>query len=179
MQSKQTDTTPTHFIIMGVAGSGKTSIGQRLAAELGTQFIDGDDLHPQANIDKMAKGVPLTDDDRTPWLAAIGQVLRDHEGKLIVGCSALKRRYRDQIRATAQRPVTFLYLHGSRDLIADRMSKRERHFMPLTLLDSQFAALEIPQADEDAVTVSIDAEPNAIVAALARAIHGKAEPAAD
>ena len=161
----------THFVIMGVAGSGKTSIGQQLAAEIGADFIDGDDLHPQANIDKMAQGIPLDDADRAPWLAAVGATLHAHEASLIVGCSALKRRYRDQIRAAAGKPVTFLYLHGSRALIAERMARRERHFMPLALLDSQFAALEIPGADEDAITVSIDAAPAEIVANLAEAIR--------
>jgi gluconokinase len=163
---------------MGVAGSGKTSIGLSLAVELGAQFIDGDDLHPQANIDKMAQGLPLTDEDRTPWLAAAGQVLREHEGKLIVGCSALKKSYRDLIRIAAGRPVTFLYLHGSRALIAERMGKRQRHFMPLSLLDSQFATLQMPASDEDAITVSIDADPGAIVEALATAIRGRPGPAA-
>lgn len=166
-----TQTQPrTHFVIMGVAGSGKTSIGQRLALELGADFIDGDDLHPPSNIDKMARGVPLNDGDRAPWLASVGKTLRVHPGTLIVGCSALKRSYRDQIRAAVGHPVTFLYLDGSRDLIAGRMAKRQRHFMPLSLLDSQFATLQRPEPDEDAITVSIDAEPDAIVAALVKAI---------
>ncbi|WP_312795242.1 gluconokinase [Tianweitania sp.] len=167
----------THFVIMGVAGSGKTFIGQMLAAKLDADFIDGDDLHPQGNIDKMAQGIPLTDEDRAPWLQAVGETLHGHAQRLIVGCSALKRSYRDQIRAAAGRPVTFLYLDGSRALIAERMGKRERHFMPLSLLDSQFAALQVPEFDEDAITVSIDAEPVAVVDALVKAIEGGAEPA--
>nr|WP_213984190.1 gluconokinase [Tianweitania aestuarii] len=173
MQTITPRPSPTHFVIMGVAGSGKTSIGQGLAAALGADFIDGDDLHPQVNIDKMAQGIPLTDGDRAPWLVAVGQTLHAHEGSLIVGCSALKRLYRDQIRQAAGKPVTFLYLDGSRALIADRMARRQRHFMPLSLLDSQFAALEVPQPDEDAIIVSIDATPDTVVSDLVRAIRSR------
>ncbi|MFC5039273.1 gluconokinase [Tianweitania sediminis] len=160
----------THFILMGVAGSGKTLIGERLAARLGFDFIDGDDLHSPSNIAKMARGEPLTDDDRAPWLKEVGLALRHHEKPLIIGCSALKRRYRDQIRAAAGRPLAILYLEGDRALIADRMAKRQRHFMPVTLIDSQFAALEPPGQDEAAIRVSIDNEPETIVRELANAI---------
>lgn len=162
--------TRTHFVLMGVAGSGKTLIGQMLAERLGIAFVDGDDLHPTRNVDKMARGDPLTDADRAPWLEKVGMALRHHAEPMIIGCSALKRRYRDQIRAVAGRPITILYLDGPRELIAARMAQRQRHFMPLVLLDSQFAALEPPGEDEDAIFVSIDDEPAEIVQNLAKAI---------
>lgn len=140
------------MVIMGVSGCGKSSVGEGLAALLGVPYRDGDDLHPPANVEKMRAGVPLTDEDRWPWLDRVAEVLRA-EAPVIVGCSALKRRYRDRIRQAGA--VTFVYLEGSRDLIASRMAERKGHYMPLSLLDSQFAALEAPGPDE-AVAVSID-----------------------
>lgn len=151
------------FIIMGVSGCGKSSIGARFAAATGMTFVDGDDLHPKSNIAKMAAGIPLNDADRAPWLAEVGKTfIRDHL-PLVVGCSALKRSYREIIRENAGGPVTFLHLQGSRELIAERMAARAGHFMPPALLDSQFAALEIP---ESAVNVDIDQTPEAIIADL-------------
>ncbi len=119
-------------------------------------YADGDDLHPPANIAKMSRGEPLGDDDRRPWLLAVADRLR-RDAPLVVGCSALKRRYRDWIRDGAGGPVTFVHLAGSRTLIAERMKARTGHFMPPSLLDSQFAALEPPDADERAVALDIDA----------------------
>jgi gluconokinase len=160
------------LVLMGVAGCGKTTVGQALSAATGIRFLDGDDLHPEENVAKMSHGLPLTDHDRWPWLARIGQTLAA-EAPLIIGCSALKRRYRDYIWAKAQAPVLLIHLAGPRDLIAQRMIDRKGHFMPLSLLDSQFAALEPPAADEDSLTVSIDQPLPGIVAdiraALARA----------
>lgn len=143
------------IVIMGVAGSGKTTVGKALADVTGIRFLDGDDLHPQENIEKMASGIPLTDEDRWPWLERVGATLADATGHVAVGCSALKRSYRDRIRHRANGPVTFIYLEGSRDLISRRMNEREGHFMPPSLVESQFATLEPPGADEDAVTVDI------------------------
>lgn len=140
---------------MGVAGCGKTSIGEALAPRSDATFIDGDALHPQSNIDKMASGQPLDDDDRWPWLELVGNALANGGGTTIIGCSALKRRYRDAIRAAAKGDVCFVHLAGSRELIEGRMSARKGHFMPASLLDSQFAALELPEADETALTVDI------------------------
>ena len=140
---------------MGVAGCGKSSVGVALAAALGLPYRDGDDLHPAENVAKMAAGVPLTDADRAPWLADVGAALA-HDAPLIIGCSALKRRYRDQIRATAGGAVTFVHLAGSRAVIEARMAARQNHFMPVSLLDSQFAALEPPLPDEPSLTVDID-----------------------
>ena len=154
------------FVIMGVSGCGKSSIGAALANVIGAQFIDGDDLHPASNRTKMASGQPLNDDDRAPWLMRVGQALRQGNGPIIIGCSALKRRYRDMIRSEAGQPVMFLYLSGSQKVLAARMAARTGHFMPPTLLDSQLAALEPPMPDEFAVTVDVDQTPGAIVDAL-------------
>jgi gluconokinase len=158
-------------VVMGVSGCGKSLVGATLAARLGAAWRDGDDLHPAANIAKMGRGEPLTDADRAPWLTKVGEALRDADGPALIGCSALKRRYRDAIRAAAGAPVAFVHLTGSRDLIAARMAAREGHFMPLSLLDSQFAALEPLAADETGVAVDIDAEPEAVVAAALKGLQ--------
>lgn len=151
------------IVLMGVAGCGKSAVGAALAARIDAAYLDGDDLHPPANIEKMRRGEPLTDDDRWPWLTLVGQRLTEPDGILVLGCSALKRRYRDHIRAEAGAPVTFVHLSGKRDLIAARMAARAGHFMPTTLIDSQFAVLEPPMPDENAITVDIDRPLAAIV----------------
>ncbi len=153
-------------VLMGVSGCGKSSVGAALSARLSVPYVDGDDLHPAENVAKMARGEPLTDADRWPWLDRVAGVLADR-APVIVGCSALKRGYRDRIRAGAGGPVRFVHLAGSRDLIAGRMAQRTGHYMPLSLLDSQFAALEAPGADEAAVTVDIAAPLPALVGAIA------------
>jgi gluconokinase len=158
-------------VVMGVAGCGKSLVGAALAARLGAAWRDGDDLHPAANIAKMTRGEPLSDADRAPWLARVGETLRDASGPMLIGCSALKRRYRDVIRAAASAPVAFVHLTGARDLIAARMAAREGHFMPLSLLDSQFAALEPLEADETGAAVDIDAAPEAVVAAALKGLR--------
>jgi gluconokinase len=150
------------MVIMGVAGSGKTSVGQGLSQRLGLPYRDGDDLHPAVNVAKMRQGIALTDQDRWPWLDLVGQALAQ-DAPLIIGCSALRRAYRDRIRAKAGGPVTFIHLVGTRDQIAARMAARQGHFMPLSLLASQFAALEPPGPDEDAISVDIDQPLAAIV----------------
>lgn len=160
------------IIVMGVAGCGKTTVGERLAQATGFQYIDGDQLHPQANIEKMSSGDALTDDDRWPWLEAIGETLAQANGSIIIGCSALKRSYRDVIRNRAGGPVSFLHLSGSRQLIGERMNYRTGHFMPPSLLDSQFAALEPPTADEEAVTIDIARPLDDTIAELARQFKG-------
>ena len=144
------------IVLMGVAGCGKSVVGAALAARLGAVYFDGDDLHPPQNIAKMSSGEPLTDDDRWPWLTEVGKMLGEAGGVIIVSCSALKRRYRDHIRAQAGAPVTFVHLSGSKELITSRMSARTGHFMPTSLIDSQFAALEPPASDEKSVAVDID-----------------------
>ncbi len=147
------------IVIMGVAGCGKTSVGEALSNRLNIPYHDGDDLHSAANVAKMRAGTPLTDDDRWPWLDAVAACLRD-DAPVIVGCSALKHAYRDCIRTAGA--VQFVHLSGSRDLIAARMAQRTGHYMPLALLDSQFAALEPPGSDE-AITVDIDQPLAAII----------------
>ncbi|HUG63254.1 MAG TPA: gluconokinase, partial [Methylomirabilota bacterium] len=146
---------PLRVVLMGVAGCGKSVVGAALSARLGVPYRDGDDLHPAANIAKMSRGDPLTDDDRWPWLFQVGATLAGSE-PMIVGCSSLKRRYRDAIRERAGAAVTFVHLAGSRAVIEKRMTARTGHFMPTSLLDSQFATLEPPGRDERAVTVDID-----------------------
>jgi len=150
------------FVLMGVAACGKSSVGAALAPALGAVYIDGDDLHSPENIAKMRQGTPLTDADRWPWLEAVGAAL-SAPGRL-VGCSALRRAYRERIMQAAAVPVWFIHLVGSRALIAQRMAARPNHFMPTTLLDSQFATLEPPQADEPAIAVNIDQPMPALVA---------------
>jgi len=157
------------YVIMGVAGSGKTTIGARLARALDIAFVEGDELHPAENVRRMAAGIPLTDDDRRPWLLAIAARLREAKragAGLVVSCSALKRSYRDLLRAGAQAEVQFVYLKGSPALIAERMAQRRGHFMPPALLQSQFATLEEPAAAEHAWVCEIRQPPDAIVAAL-------------
>ncbi len=156
-------------VIMGVSGCGKSSVGEGLSRHLGIPYRDGDDLHPAANVEKMRAGQPLTDADRWPWLDRVAAVLA-HDAPVIVGCSALRRTYRDRLRAGAAGPVTFVHLTGCRDLIAQRMSARSGHYMPLSLLDSQLAALEPPGPDE-ALTIDIDQPLAAIIATAAKGLH--------
>ena len=167
---------PAVVILMGVSGSGKSTIGAMLAARLSWRFADGDRFHPDANVEKMHKGVPLTDDDRWPWLAAIAReidAIRARGESAVVASSALKRAYRDVL--IGGRPdVVLVYLKGSKELIAARMAARRNHFMPPALLDSQFATLEEPSEDEHPVVVSIDAAPDAIVDEVARKLKERA-----
>ena len=139
-------------VVMGVSGCGKSSIGSALGKRMGLPFFEGDTLHSAASIEKMRSGTPLTDDDRWPWLDRVAETLA--RAPAIVSCSALKRIYRDRIRSGTGAPVQFVHLTGDRDLIAARVAARCDHYMPPTLLDSQFAALEFPDADE-AVTLDI------------------------
>jgi carbohydrate kinase (thermoresistant glucokinase family) len=152
---------------MGVSGSGKTTVGAALADALGLRFVDGDALHPAANVAKMAAGIPLDDADRAPWLDAIGAVLAT--GPVVVACSALKRAYRDRLRAAAPE-LQLVFLDGSRELLASRMAARPGHFMPASLLDSQLATLERPDPDEYPVTVDVVAPVPEIVASLMKRI---------
>jgi gluconokinase len=154
------------FVVMGVSGCGKSSVGAEFAAQIGARFVDADDLHPESNIAKMAAGIALTDTDRTPWLAVIGREFAGSEEPLVIACSALKRRYRDAIRDQAATPIAFLHLDGTKDVIAGRMAARQGHFMPTTLLESQFVALEPLEPDEAGTRVDIDQPPKAIMAEL-------------
>jgi gluconokinase len=158
----------TRFVVMGVSGCGKSLIGQAFATAIGAAFIDGDSLHPPANIAKMRRGEPLNDTDRAPWLHKVGDTLA-MDGT-VVACSALKRAYRDQIRAVAGAPVIFLFLRGTRDTLLQRMSSRPGHFMPPALLDSQLATLEPPEGDETYLAADIDQTPDQIVTTFLAAL---------
>lgn len=164
-----TDPSGIRVVIMGVSGCGKSSVGEGLSRHLGIPYRDGDDLHPAANVEKMRAGQALTDADRWPWLDRVAAVLA-HDAPVIVGCSALRRTYRDRLRKGAGGPVTFVHLTGPRELIAKRMSARSGHYMPLSLLDSQFAALEPPGLNE-ALTIDIDQPLAAIVATAAKGLR--------
>ncbi|MGH7155008.1 MAG: gluconokinase [Acetobacteraceae bacterium] len=148
---------PLVAVMMGVSGSGKTTIAEGVAAHLGWDVIEGDKFHPPANIAKMSSGIPLDDADRMPWLRAIAAVIDDHlatGNSAVVACSALKRSYR-AILIGARRNVLLIYLQGSKKLIAERVAHRTGHFMPAALLDSQFATLEEPGPDENPIIVSV------------------------
>lgn len=164
---------PAAVIVMGVSGCGKSSVGALLAERLGLPFIEGDVLHPKANVDKMATGTPLTDDDRWPWLDIIGAEMAAALGRgegIVVSCSALKKVYRDRLRAATGGRLRFVYLHGSRALLSERMGARTGHFMPLSLLDSQLATLEVPTGEPGVVTVDIDQSVEGIVADAMRGL---------
>lgn len=148
---------------MGVSGTGKSTIGRGLAEALGLPFMEGDDLHPPANVAKMAAGIPLTDVDRAPWLDRVAAEL---DRPVVITCSALKRSYRDRLRAVAP-DLVLVYLHGLPELLASRMAQREGHFMPPSLLESQLATLEEPSADEDAIPVDVELRPDEIVELVA------------
>src|SRR5688500_1541582 len=155
--------------MMGVCGSGKSLIGAMLARELGIEFVEGDALHPPENVKRMTAGIPLTDDDRHGWLIAIAARLREAKRAgvgLVVSCSALKRSYRDLLRSVGDADVRFVYLAGSRALIAERMANRRGHCMPPSLLGSQLSILEEPSPDEGAWVCDISEAPYAIVADL-------------
>ncbi|QWT19871.1 gluconokinase [Bacillus sp. NP157] len=166
-------------IVMGVSGSGKSTVGGDIAARLGLPFVDGDGLHPQANRDKMASGIPLDDADRQPWLQAIVAVMDEHRGRgdsLVIACSALKRRYRDVLRQ-GHDDVRFVYLHGTRELLAERLGQRAGHFFNPALLDSQLVTLEEPSPAE-ALRVEVTEEPARIVEKVIRAGCAQARQAA-
>ncbi|WP_421521785.1 gluconokinase [Ochrobactrum quorumnocens] len=133
-----------HIIVMGVSGSGKSTVGEKLAAALVLPFLEGDSLHPKTNVDKMASGIPLQDEDRWPWLDTIGERLATAENGIIVSCSSLKKSYRDRLRNASDGPLLFVFLDGSFDVLYEHMGHRIGHFMPVTMLESQLATLESP-----------------------------------
>ncbi|MEO1025738.1 MAG: gluconokinase [Pseudomonadota bacterium] len=151
------------YVVMGVSGCGKTSVGQALSIACDMTFIDGDDLHPQANIEKMASGQPLDDSDRKPWLEKVGDALAETSGPVVIGCSALKRAYRDIIRERVPEPVLFLHLDASEQVMQERVNLRVGHFMPPSLLRSQFEALECLAADELGTRIDIELPLHAVV----------------
>ena len=164
---------PHALIVMGVSGSGKTTIGERLAARIGWRYEDADAFHPARNVAKMSAGQPLTDEDRWPWLRAIAdEIDRTSEAgeRVVIGCSALRRVYRDML-VRGRSDIRIIYLQGTQALIAGRLGERKGHFMPPGLLTSQFKTLEPPTPDEHAVTVSIDAPIETIVSDILRQLE--------
>jgi gluconokinase len=150
------------IVVMGVSGSGKSTVGAALAQRLRVPFADGDDFHPPANVAKMTAGQALDDDDRYPWLEAIGQWLADHPDGGVMSCSALKRKYRDQLRRHCA-DVEFLHLSGTPEVISKRQASRPGHFMPASLLQSQFATLEPLEPDESGTAIDVDQNIDSIV----------------
>jgi gluconokinase len=171
--SDETGESPCALVVMGVSGSGKSTIADKLAERLGWTYEDGDKFHPASNVAKMSAGHPLTDEDRWPWLRAIaGEIDRACKAgqHVVIACSALKRAYRD-ILVHRRDDVRIVYLKGTPKLIADRLAQRKDHFMPPGLLASQFKTLEPPDASENPVTVSIDASVETIVGDIVRQLN--------
>jgi gluconokinase len=168
---------PVHVVSMGVSATGKTTVGQDIAKELGYEFLEGDSYHPQANLDKMAAGVPLDDEDREPWLAALAEetARRDNAGRsTVLACSALKRSYRDVLRTAVPAGETFfVHLHAPFEVLCERMALRTKHFMPTSLLRSQFDTLEALGDDEAGVVVDVSEPVEAVVAEAVRAVRAR------
>ena len=167
--------TPSRIIIvMGVSSSGKSTVGRSIARRLHLPFLDGDGYHPEANVEKMRAGIPLDDADRWPWLERLATALReaaDRKGASVGACSALKRAYRDFLVEQAGEPITFVYLDGSREVIGERMDRRHHEYMPASLLDSQFATLEIPDpATENVLAVPVTDSVEKITQTVTRAL---------
>lgn len=158
-----------HIVVMGVSGCGKSTVGSQLAKRLGIEYKDGDELHPKENIDKMRSGTPLTDADREPWLGLVGQWLSERDDG-VIACSALKRSYRDIIRKKAP-DTLFVHLHGTYEVHLKRVQRREGHFMPTSLLDSQFDTLEPLEDDEPSMLIDIDQPVEDIVEAAYQAVR--------
>ena len=164
----------SRIVVMGVSGCGKSEIGSRLARRLGVAYVEGDTFHPPENLTKMASGYPLDDSDRQQWLQILTDKIREAAAKfegLVLSCSSLKRKYRDLLRE-GDPALVFIYLQGDRELIAERMRGRAHHFMPTSLLDSQFGDLEPPQADEAHVTADIRQPPALLVENVIAALDG-------
>ena len=166
----------TVYYVMGVSGCGKSSIGEALANYLQAEFIDGDTLHPRANIEKMRSGLALNDEDRKPWLASIvakADAISQQGKTAVIVCSALKKSYRDQLRQVSNK-VVFIYLKGEQTLIRQRLELRSNHFMPQHLLASQFLTLETPSvAETDVIAIDIDASPEQVLARCINSISRK------
>ena len=174
------DREPQHLVVMGVSGSGKSTVATLLAARLSWMFAEADEFHPQANIDKMSAGVPLTDDDRRPWLEAMRDwlTIQAEAGRsTVVTCSALKRAYRDVLRGAAGR-VRFVHLAAPAEVIGDRLGHRSGHFMPVSLLPSQFETLQPLLSTEDGVTVDAEGSPGSVTDAALTALGLEVDPSA-
>ena len=147
------------IIVMGVSSSGKSTVGQSIARRLHVPFLDGDGYHPPANVEKMRSGIPLVDEDRWPWLESLATALHeaaDRKNAAVGACSALRRAYRDYLVEKAGEPILFVYLQGNREVIGERIARRKHEYMPASLLDSQFATLEVPNpASENVLIVPV------------------------
>lgn len=161
---------PIAVVVIGVAGAGKSTIARAVADRVGAAFVEADDLHPAENVAKMAGGAPLDDADRWPWLDRVADAIRESPGPVVVACSALRRAYRDRLRERAGRPLAFVHLDGSAELLRSRIAGRSGHFMPAALLDSQLATLEPLAADEPGVTLDVAAGVPELVAAAVGAL---------
>lgn len=162
---------PPLFVVMGVSGCGKSTIGTLLAAEFNIPFFDGDDYHSKENVAKMSAKIPLTDEDREGWLKSLNHLAREYNDKgAVIACSALKQTYRDILSMEIETQMEFVYLKGSKQQIVSRLEQRKGHFMPVELLDSQFNTLEAPV---EAITVSIGAAPHAIVSEIIKCYKTK------
>lgn len=162
-------------VIMGVCGSGKTTIGKKIAEKFNACFIDGDDLHPRSNIIKMKNGIPLDDNDRLPWLTRINDVFFSFENRNqsgVVVCSALKKKYRDILR-DGNKGLLFVHLYGSKELIRERLKQRQGHFMKEDMLNSQFEALEFPNSEDDVINIDIKGNPQDIISQAVAQIEKK------
>ena len=156
---------------MGVAGCGKSSVGKALSEQGYFTYIDADELHSQANIKKMAQGIALNDDDRKPWLYSVGYKLRQTDGTVAIGCSALKYKYRQIIERESAESVAFIHLHAEKDIIYKRMSMRSNHFMPTSLLDSQYADLEMLGIEEKGKVIDISVKFDAVLESVKKYIN--------
>lgn len=159
------------IIVMGVSSSGKSTVGKALGRRLHVPFLDGDGYHPPQNKEKMRAGIPLVDEDRWPWLETLAAALHDaagEKGAAVGACSALKRSYRDFLTEKAGEPILFVFLEGSKETIAKRIAARQHEYMPASLLDSQFATLEVPAEDENVLAVSVEEPVEAIASRVVR-----------
>lgn len=164
---------PRILIVMGVTSSGKSTVGAAIARKLHAPFLDGDDYHPPANKQKMGAGIPLTDEDRWPWLSALAKALHEAaapKGVAVGACSALKRAYREHLAREAGEPILFVFLDGTQEVIAARMAARTHEYMPTSLLASQFATLERPAPDEPVLTVPVTLPVDEIADRVAKAV---------
>ncbi|PLW75423.1 gluconokinase [Cohaesibacter celericrescens] len=160
------------IIVMGISGTGKSTVGQMLADRLGVPFEEGDAYHPEANVKKMSAGIPLNDADREPWLDSMAKSMAEWEARgetCVLSCSALRKAYRDKFRAVVK-DLRFAFLDGAKDLVQNRMKERQSHFMPVTLIESQIAALEVPHGETDVIWVSISQTPEKLVDELVEKI---------
>jgi carbohydrate kinase (thermoresistant glucokinase family) len=166
---------PRLMIVMGVSSCGKSSVASALAEKHEAIFLDADDYHPASNIEKMSRGDALNDEDRWPWLKHFANTMAYQKGLAIGACSSLKRVYREKLIEAAGEPILFIHLHGSRDLLEQRIAARENHFMPPSLLSSQLATLEIPDPDENAITIDITGSKEQVIQLIRQELKSTAE----